>query len=658
MRKKNGHLLLIAFLLMITFQVRAQENKHAHLRYDKVKKAQATEKRIREFIQRNISGYKLSPEREKKLRMEIAAMRKDHEGHTDGHENKHDLTDATLLAVKEQELRWLYFNENPDEWANFATESDSIVPPGFVCDNGGFESGYDDNYYFKYLRDTSPGPYSCNMSTSNLLPYAPNSTPDTPLEVAGLVSPGYDSRLASLATPVLIDRVRTGERAIKLNNNSTGATTYGYDVTSMSKRFIVNSNIISFSFSLIVQDPSHGITDQPHFIVRLYDKNDVLVDDLCIVADVDDTDRFQSVMASGYPLLYTGWQCANLYADRIPYGEEARLEFIITDCGLGGHYGTVYIDDICTANDCKPAFGEVHLDVSNFTPVCPAFPFNVTGTFTAPQNINTTPPQSGTLTQMQLNIKQGGVVVTSLTNAVISGNTFSFPVTAANFTVSPATSPDGEYEYEAIGTFALGTNTYTANDDSANVGPDAIFEGCIPSPPCVEYLTITADVASPDVDGQMANIDIVASNTVNSGATALYHAQREVKLISDFDGLFGSTGHFYIQGCTDEPYTERAAPEENIPGRGMRAADLIPADKINGALLSVFPNPANDELNIIASQALKSVRLLSLDGKIVLESKAGESKHRISLSKLSKGVYILNAEFTNGEISSHKIIKQ
>ncbi|WP_336960589.1 T9SS type A sorting domain-containing protein [Chryseobacterium contaminans] len=71
--------------------------------------------------------------------------------------------------------------------------------------------------------------------------------------------------------------------------------------------------------------------------------------------------------------------------------------------------------------------------------------------------------------------------------------------------------------------------------------------------------------------------------------------------------------------------------------------------------ISIYPNPSTDFITIDSKEGLKKVTISSLEGKIVVTT---ENSGKIDVSKLSKGVYILQGELKNGAVISKKIIKK
>ena len=79
--------------------------------------------------------------------------------------------------------------------------------------------------------------------------------------------------------------------------------------------------------------------------------------------------------------------------------------------------------------------------------------------------------------------------------------------------------------------------------------------------------------------------------------------------------------------------------------------------------LSVYPNPANDEVNVsfnLSNEALVNVTVTDLTGKVVYSSKgennvAGAHSIKINSSNFSDGVYMVNFK-ANNEVSTQKIV--
>ena len=69
---------------------------------------------------------------------------------------------------------------------------------------------------------------------------------------------------------------------------------------------------------------------------------------------------------------------------------------------------------------------------------------------------------------------------------------------------------------------------------------------------------------------------------------------------------------------------------------------------------SLYPNPANNILNIELATELKSVEIYSLQGQKVLTS----NKNQVDVSGLSKGIYMVRVEDIDNGVSAQKMVKE
>ena len=70
-------------------------------------------------------------------------------------------------------------------------------------------------------------------------------------------------------------------------------------------------------------------------------------------------------------------------------------------------------------------------------------------------------------------------------------------------------------------------------------------------------------------------------------------------------------------------------------------------------IFSVYPNPTNGLITIETNQEIKSVKLFSLDGKLLLE---GQNSN-LQIDNFPSGIYMLYLESVNGTTLYKKIIK-
>jgi hypothetical protein len=69
--------------------------------------------------------------------------------------------------------------------------------------------------------------------------------------------------------------------------------------------------------------------------------------------------------------------------------------------------------------------------------------------------------------------------------------------------------------------------------------------------------------------------------------------------------------------------------------------------------IKIFPNPAENQLNIGISEKVNSVKIMDVSGKVI----AVEKQNTIDISTLDPGVYLLNVDTDNKMTYHSKFIK-
>ena len=78
-------------------------------------------------------------------------------------------------------------------------------------------------------------------------------------------------------------------------------------------------------------------------------------------------------------------------------------------------------------------------------------------------------------------------------------------------------------------------------------------------------------------------------------------------------------------------------------------------DEIRNADLSVYPNPADDILNIESSVQFSDIRIMNITGKTVLHRNAISNNEKIDVSSFTSGIYFVMVE-SDGSVNTRKII--
>lgn len=433
---------LSSFFIFLFLMIAAQNAETVYLQqeHDRLLRVANHESAIQNYINQNISSYSIQSTAMDKL------MSRKHE---DGSNLTLSELDAAIQIHKNNALRDLYFNQNPN------IELDYKALPlnaATACANNGFENG--DVSGFTFYSNPFDGSFGNSWSIYNNYPNT--SVAPQVGSIITLVEKWPKDRYSGLP------RVKDGNYAIKLNNGNNG----NYDVSTMRREVAVGADqkYITFNYALVLQDPGHGNNLNPYYQCRIITSAGQVINIRTIVADRNNTSVFK--IAEEDDAVYTEWICESIDVSQFR-GQTVTLEVIVADCGLGGHWGYAYFDNFCGTKCSAPTFGSVTLDPMGIT--CPLFPLTVSGNFITPAGYK--------LANLTLTAKNSNnIVYTSPPGDYnISGDEFNFKVTGPQ--LFPAGAASAQFDFFVKAKFkVIGTDSYMEVDSqSANAGPDVTF---------------------------------------------------------------------------------------------------------------------------------------------------------------------------------------
>lgn len=167
---------------------------------------------------------------------------------------------------------------------------------------------------------------------------------------------------------------------------------------------------------------------------------------------------------------------------------------------------------------------------------------------------------------------------------------------------------------------------------------------------CINIRKVLVDVVAPEIDEQQASNMLLASNTIYSGAKAIYHAGNTVVLSVGFHGENGSTFRGYIEWCSGE-YVGREAYNQAETKKELGHSQI---EKI-----TIHPNPSVSSSEIAASYSrITHISIFSIEGKRINTVKVENNQsYQLDTADLLKGIYIVMIETADGEIHSEKLFK-
>ncbi|MCL2414902.1 MAG: T9SS type A sorting domain-containing protein [Bacteroidales bacterium] len=114
-------------------------------------------------------------------------------------------------------------------------------------------------------------------------------------------------------------------------------------------------------------------------------------------------------------------------------------------------------------------------------------------------------------------------------------------------------------------------------------------------------------------------------------------------------GLFGQTTFVQIWVLYERGF-ENVAVERTVPNDDISTQD--PAMEV----ISFYPNPARDVLNIRANN-IRKIEIINMMGTIVISTSGSGNSHTLDISGLTPGLYFIRVTTDTG-VSIGRFIKQ
>ncbi|WP_338840393.1 T9SS type B sorting domain-containing protein [Flavobacterium ginsenosidimutans] len=479
----------------------------------------------------------------------------------DGHLIQNLEQQKQFLKIREEKMKAEMLNLKKvilnSKEGNLTSKTAATLQGVEMCTNGGFEQyeTINGNSYLKNFLCTigdPPGPTQCRSITNTADSYINRYNPNN----MDIMATGVSSNLID---PYIGDIKAFDQYALKINYENS--STYGSIV--QGKRFKTNNeNYLKFNYKAVLQsvyDNSH--TDNQAFVkARILDKNNTVVSEFCLVGDEKNCifSKVPSQFSDFVTLYTTNWQSGILDISSIPNNEEFTVEFMASRCGLGGHFGYMYIDDVCILHSAENLQGSIELEPLN--KVCPTLPISVCGNYTIPNSGGI----SASVKKITLNVYNSNnvsIYSTSTTSSLDTTNkkfcftlkTSDFPnITNANYNVGI------QVDYDISGTSCSGTTFDSATDPDANPGWDISFLNCSSS--CTINVT-TAKISQCDAnrDGT-ENFNLSTLNSLivpsTSGLNFSYfknynEAESNLNAITNFTSYPSSSASIFVRVSKD-----------------------------------------------------------------------------------------------------------
>lgn len=421
-----------------------------------------------------------------------------------------------------------------------------------ACENGGFENESANWTGLSLKHSTAQIPIENGLTLNpGILPFSGIANTSFSGNFINFETPGNDPVLTAASPSFNLPKVVSGTKSIRLGNNSAG-----FGAEGIAKRFVVTPQNAQYFFQYaIIMDKSHsnpnGSTNgsEVFFIAEAVDMTGNTIDKIVDIGNPGNP--FINAVSSSWGtngppnnVFYRNWRCASLdLSSKI--GQEVVVMFINSDCSAGAHKGYTYIDAVCeTCVNTNEGDIDINLSPEN----CLNFPQTIGGTFTLPASGN------AVNSTINLQIFQNNLLVTTLTNPVISGGNYSFTLNPGDFP-----NQDAGQCYDLVANLSfqipdMSGNLQTVTQTSSSVvngiqdgerpgiNNDVCFCTTTPPPPCCDI---------PDLNVALNPLFTGGFNlSINAGSTPIqsvevsmvdYHLEYENDLCKPANmGIFGN----------------------------------------------------------------------------------------------------------------------
>lgn len=382
-----------------------------------------------------------------------------------------------IITDPEQKKALLAKRRQQSDFLNATTDRSGLdLNPVPLCVNGGFEQHEETGSVgilknFGYTLGDVLNPMQCRDLSSAATSGIERYTPANSSAMARTVPANHLDEFIG-------DIHAFDQYALKINY----AESFSSIAKVQGKRVKTdNETQLKFNYKAVLQvvDDSGHNSEQPFIKARVLNQSGAMVDEFCLIGDPDNCIFTQAdELQGGAIVLYTAnWQAGMLDISSIPNNEPFTIEFVGARCGLGGHFGYAYVDDICVLHSDENLLGSITLDP--LYQICPTLPLQVCGTFTVPGSggIN------ASVESVSLQVRnQSNVTVYNSQAATIdlAARTFCFTIDSANLpdVANMGYNVSATIHYGMTQTDCTGTSFESATDDDANPGWDIWFLNC------------------------------------------------------------------------------------------------------------------------------------------------------------------------------------
>lgn len=165
---------------------------------------------------------------------------------------------------------------------------------------------------------------------------------------------------------------------------------------------------------------------------------------------------------------------------------------------------------------------------------------------------------------------------------------------------------------------------------------------------CLYNMWANSPVSEFIYDAKQVSNKIIATNTIESGGTALYYGN-SIQLQNGFKASEGATFIAKVEPCAPNSlvsFVDNSLENTNI----VKEAESV---------IKIYPNPTSDNITITSDKEIVYWELFNEVGYLSASSKVAHQKEfQVNLTHLKKGLYLIRFTRADGTTNAQKVIKK
>ena len=477
-----------------------------------------------------------------------------------------------------------------------------------------------------------------------------------------------------------------GSVSLRLGNNNIN-----FECEKVMMQFAVTSSnpVFQYQFASVLEEPGHLPNEQPYLLVNMFDQSMNIIPSGTdsIWSGNPNYPFISSTSVNSMAIMYRRWTPVSV--DLSAYiGQTVTIEFVNSDCALGGHFGYTYIDISCMGApivNVWPGDTDYDLQCNNVDLIPLAIALNSTGTARAGASNNWVAQPSADWSQsfaFNMNYKHSdcngdGIVDLNDTLAITQNYGQTHPFRLGNpgndllstpmlYLVPVAdTVPSASFAYVNVFIGYAGAPIH----DLAGIAFDFNYDNAFVQPSTVEMNFSGSLLGTKNVDMISLSRDFWSGGAMEVGMSKTGGAEvdgygylGQIKLRTNAVttmtnlGISLSDVHAFSGQFTNIPVVVAGPEIVKIVIDPDMPAGISAPEQINQ--FSFYPNPANETVMINTAAEVHTITITDALGREILRTQNSGTQTQISLNGIASGVYFINVISEKGKSTQQLVVTE